>query len=125
MLSTHQFILLYFFKEAITCFICIFYSKFLAYVLSRHIPSNYIFSIKPIVCNISNEFSPLNIFSSTFLQFMQVIERTNVFYKMHDILRFLHFLYLQQITQYNFFMLLVIENFYYCFIILLMNIRRK
>ena len=42
--------------------------------------------------------SSLNIFSSSFLHLLQVIESTNVFYKMYDVLDFSNFLYLPQIT---------------------------
>ena len=39
-----------------------------------------------------------------------MIERTNVFSEMYEILGFSSFLYLPQITQYIFFIFLVIEN---------------
>ena len=39
-----------------------------------------------------------------------MIERTNAFSIMYDILGFSHFLYLPQIRQNNFFIFLVIEN---------------
>ena len=41
---------------------------------------------------------------------LQIIERTNVFSERYDILGFTNFLYLLQITQYNLFIFLVIEN---------------
>ena len=72
--------------------------------------SNYIFSIKTRIFNISIDSSSLNNFSSSFLHLLKVAERTNVFYKRYDILSFSNFLYLPQITQYNFFIFLVIEN---------------
>ena len=48
-----------------------------------------------------------------------MIERTNIFCKMYDILGFSNFLYFPQITQYAFFIYLVVENilvlFYHSF----------
>ena len=52
------------------------------------------FSIKPIIFNISIDSSPLNIFSFSFLHLLQIIERTNVFRMMYDISAFWNFLYL-------------------------------
>ena len=54
------------------------------------------FPIKPRIFNISN------IFSSSFLHSMQIMERTDVFSKMYDYLGFSNFLYLPQTMQYNF-----------------------
>ena len=51
--------------------------------------------------NISIDSSSLDIFSSSYLYLLQIIERTSVFSKRYDILRFSTFLYLMQIT-YNF-----------------------
>ena len=110
MLSTHRFILLYFFKEIISCFIYMFRSKFLAYAFLNHIFCGYIFSIKPRIFNIAIDFFYSDIFSSSFLQLQEKTERSNAFSKMYDILDFSNFLYLTQITQYNFFLLLVTEN---------------
>ena len=45
-----------------------------------------------------------------FLIKKRVVERTNLFSKMYDILVFLNFLNLPQITQYSFFIFFVIEN---------------
>ena len=59
--------------------------------------------IKPRSFSISIDSSSLNIFSPSLPHLPQIIERTNVFMKMHDILGFLHFLYLPQTTQYIFF----------------------
>ena len=59
------------------------------------------FSIKPRTFNISTDSSSLNIFSSSFLHLLQIIERTNVFSKRYDSLGFSNFLYLPQITQVN------------------------
>ena len=42
---------------------------------------------------------------------MQIIEKTSVFSKWYDILGFSNSLYLPQITQYIFFIFLIIENF--------------
>ena len=63
-LFAHEFILLYFFKKTISCFIHIFYSKFLTYVFLRH---DYIFSdtvllVKQWIFNIPIDSSSLNIF---------------------------------------------------------------
>ena len=41
---------------------------------------------------------------------MEIAERTSVFSKRYDVLRFSGFLYLPQITQYYFFIFLVFEN---------------
>ena len=60
-------------------------------------------------------------FSSPFSRLLQIIKIINVFSKMYDVLGFLNFLYLPQITQQIFFILivLVIENilvlFYHSF----------
>ena len=59
--------------------------------------------MKPTIFNISIDSSSFNIFSSPFLHLLQIIERTNVFSKKYDVLGFSNFLYLPQITQYNFF----------------------
>ena len=63
-----------------------------------------------MIFNISIDSSSLNIFSSSFLQLLQIIERTSVFSKRYDILGFSNFLYLPQIAQYNFTLFLIIEN---------------
>ena len=63
-----------------------------------------------MIFNISIDSSSLNIFSSSFLQLLQIIERTSVFSKWYDILGFSNFLYLPQIVQYNFTVFLIIEN---------------
>ena len=68
------------------------------------------FSIKPRIFNISIDSSFLNVFSHSFLQLQQIIERTKVVSKMYDILGFSNFLYLPQVTQHIFFIVLVIEN---------------
>ena len=47
---------------------------------------------------------------SSFLHLLQIIEIASVFSKRYDFLGFSNFLYLPQITQYNFFIFLVIEN---------------
>ena len=52
--------------------------------------------------NISIDSSSLNIFLLSFLYLLQIIERANLYSKMYDILGFLNFLYLPQITQNNF-----------------------
>ena len=63
------------------------------------------FSIKPRVFDISIDSSSLIIFSSAFVQWLQIIEKTMmyVFSMMFDILGFSNFLYLPQITQNNLF----------------------
>ena len=61
-----------------------------------------------MIFNISIDSFSLNIFLSSFLQLLQIMERTNVFSKRYDILGFSNFIL--QITQYNFFIFLVIEN---------------
>ena len=66
-------------------------------MFSSTILLNYIFSIKT---RISIDSSSLNIFSSSLLDLLKIIERTNVFSKMYDILGFLNFLYLLKIMQY-------------------------
>ena len=70
-----------------------------------------------MIFNISIDSFSLNIFLSSFLQLLQIMERTNVFSKRYDILGFSNFIL--QITQYNFFIFLVIENilvlFYHSF----------
>ena len=56
--------------------------------------------IKPGIFNISIDSSSLNIFSCSFSHLLQIIERSNVFLsKIYDILGFLKFLHLPQITQ--------------------------
>ena len=50
------------------------------------------------------------LFFPSFLHLLHIIERTNVFSKRYDILGFSNSLYLPQITQYNFFILIVFEN---------------
>ena len=66
--------------------------------------------IKPRIFDISIDSSSLNFFSSSFLHLLGITERTNVFSKMYDILGFSNFLYLPQITKYNFFIFLIIKN---------------
>ena len=61
--------------------------------------NNYIFSIEPIIFNISFDSSSLSYFSFSFLLLLQIIERTDVFSKGYDILDFPNFLYLSQIKQ--------------------------
>ena len=77
------------------------------------------FSIKLKIFRVSIDYSSLNNISSSFLNLLQIIERTNAFPKWYDILRFSNFLYLPQIMQYIFFNFLVIENilvlFYHSF----------
>ena len=51
--------------------------------------------VKPRITNISIGFSSLNIFSSSFLHLLQIIERTNVVSKMYHILGLLNFLHLR------------------------------
>ena len=63
-----------------------------------------------MIFNTSIDSSSLNNFSSLFLDLLQIIERSTVSSKRYDILGFSNFLYLPQITQYNFFIVLVIEN---------------
>ena len=65
--------------------------------------------LKRRIFNLSIDSSSLNNFSSSFLHLLQITERT-VFSNSYDILGFSNFLYLQQKTQYNFFIFLVIEN---------------
>ena len=50
-----------------------------------------IFLIKPRICNISIDCSSLKIFSSLLSHLQQIIERTNVLSKIHDILGLLKF----------------------------------
>ena len=50
--------------------------------------------MKPKTFNISIDSSSLNTFSSSFFHLLQIIERTDVFTEMYDILGFLFFLYL-------------------------------
>ena len=118
MLSTHQFVLLYFFKG--NCFL--FQLSFLIYIFRLDCSSDYIFSIKLRILNTSIDCPYSNIFSSSFPHLLQVMF---FFLKIHDILGFLNFLCLPQITQYNFFIFLVIKIFLVYFIILLIFIRRK
>ena len=66
--------------------------------------------IRSRIFNISLDSASLNIFSSSFLHLMQILERSNVFSKRYDILGFSNFLYLPQIKQYNFFIFFIIEN---------------
>ena len=72
------------------------------HTIDWYFSSDYKVSIKPRIFNISIDSSSLNIFSSLFLYLLQIIEKSNVFSKIY-ILDFLNFLYLRQITQYNFF----------------------
>ena len=53
----------------------------------------------------SIDYSSLNTFLSSFLHLLQMIRKTNVSSKMYDILVFLNFLYLPEITQMIFFIL--------------------
>ena len=69
--------------------------------------------------NILIDSSSLNILSSSFLHLTQIIERTKVFSKMYDILGFLNFLCLPQITQHHFFHLDRFSYWNYLSIILL------
>ena len=72
------------------------------YFLQPFFKSNYIFSIKPRIFNISIDSFFLSIFfSCLFLHLLQIIERANVFSKRYDSLGFSNFLYLPQITQVN------------------------
>ena len=102
-LFIHQIALLYFFKEIISCFICIFnlnswlmfsfdicWSNYL-FLNSWLLFSLDIFSIKPRIFNISTDSTSLNVYSSSFLRLLLIIERT-VFPKIF-ILGFLNFLY--------------------------------
>ena len=57
--------------------------------------------MKPRIFNISIDYSSFNIFSSSFLDLLQIINNDNVFSKIYDISRFFSFLYLPQILQYN------------------------
>ena len=113
MLITYQLILIYFFKEIISCFVYIFGSKFLAYVSFNH------FFKVIIYFQLSQEFL-ISYFSSLFSHLLQILERTNFFSKIH-ILGFLNFLYTPQMMQNIFFILtlLIIENilvlFYHSF----------
>ena len=56
----------------------------------------FLASLPPILnrVNISIHSSSLNIFSSSFSHLLQIIEKTNVFSNMYDILEILNFLYL-------------------------------
>ena len=113
MLITHEFILLYFFNKIISCFIYIFQSKFLTYVFFSRIFRTIIhFQLNQEILISQLILLPQIFFLSSFSHLLQIIERTNVFSKMCDILGFLSFLYLSQITQQIFFILifLVIEN---------------
>ena len=58
--------------------------------------------------NISIDSPSLNILS--FLYLLQIIERTYVFCKKYGNAGFSNLLYLLQITQYNFFIFLIVEN---------------
>ena len=70
------------FKEIISCLMHIFQSKFLTQIFKN----NYIFLNKSWIFYISTDSSSLNI--SSFLDLLQIIERTNIFAKMYDILGF-------------------------------------
>ena len=50
--------------------------------------------IKSIIFSISIDSSSLNIFLSLLSHLLQIIEKTNAFRKIYDILRFLNLLYL-------------------------------
>ena len=68
-----------------------------------------------IYFQLNQEFSQLNFFSlnicsSSFLHLLKMTERTNAFSNRYDILLFSNLLHLPQITQYDFFIFLVIEN---------------
>ena len=84
MLLIHQFILVYFFNEIISCFIYIFQSKFLTYILTyiyHHIFSDTsMLVVKPTIFNISIYFS-WNILLCSSPHLLQTIERLNVFLK--------------------------------------------
>ena len=77
--------------------------------LQARFQSNYIFSIRPRIFDISIDSSFFKYFFIFILLLLQIIERT-VFPKMYGILRFWNFLYLPQITQYNFFILTFLVN---------------
>ena len=103
-------------------FIYCFQSKFLNHVFFRHDYIFWYFSIsliKPRIFNISIDSSSVKIFSSSFLHLLQITKRTDVFSKRYDISGFSNALYLPQITQYNFFIFLIIETtlvlFYHSF----------
>ena len=70
------------FEEIISCLMQIFQSKFLTQIFKN----NYIFLNKPRIFHISTDSDSLNI--SSFLDLLQIIERTNIFAKMYDILGF-------------------------------------
>ena len=59
--------------------------------LKPYFKSNYIFSIKPRIFNISIDSSSLNNFLSSFLHLLQITERANIFSKRYDILGFFKF----------------------------------
>ena len=97
--------LLYLFIEIISFFINIFQSKFLKHIFKVII---YFQLNQEYLIEYSINSSSLNIFSFSHLP--QIKHRTNVFSNIYNILGFSNFLYLSEITWYNFFIVLVTEN---------------
>ena len=112
-LVLYQFILVYFFNEMI--YFLFIFSIFLN--LSSHVSYSHIYRII-IYFKLNQELLIsqliLNLFFylSSFSHLLQITERTVFFKKTYDILGYLNFLYLLQITHEIFFILifLVIEN---------------
>ena len=64
--------------------------------------------MKPRIFNISMDFCSLNIFSSSLLHLLQVIERTNVFAKRYDVFIFIYlFIYLFLIFLFSLYLQLI------------------
>ena len=81
----------------------LFHLYFSIQILQLYFWSNFAFSIKPKIFNISANSSSSNVFSSSFLHLLQIIKRTDIFSEMYDILELLNFLYSPEITQRIFF----------------------
>ena len=112
-LVLYQFILVYFFNEMIYfLFIFSIFLNLSSHVLYSHIYRIIIYFKLNQELLISQLILNLFFYLSSFSHLLQITERTVFFKKKYDILGYLYFLYLLQITHEIFFILifLVIEN---------------
>ena len=112
-LVLYQFILVYFFNEMIYfLFIFSIFLNLSSHVLYSHIYRIIIYFKLNQELLISQLILNLFFYLSSFSHLLQITERTVFFKKTYDILGYLNFLYLLQITHEIFFILifLVIEN---------------
>ena len=112
-LVLYQFILVYFFNEMIYfLFIFSIFLNLSSHVLYSHIYRIIVYFKLNQELLISQLILNLFFYLSSFSHLLQITERTVFFKKTYDILGYLNFLYLLQITHEIFFILifLVIEN---------------